>query len=76
MRVHAHSNAAGAPEWSWPHTHAPQGSVALSSQLASLQLELAAVQHKLVAKEASARKYKEAVRLLKVGHMLACWVRV
>ncbi len=41
--------------------------MALSSQLASLQLELASVQQKLVAKEASARKYKEAVRLLKVG---------
>jgi hypothetical protein len=52
----------------------PQASVSLSSQVASLQLELTSAQQRLLAKEASARKYKEAVRLLKVGGR-AAWGR-
>jgi hypothetical protein len=34
--------------------------------VASLQLELTSAQQRLLAREASARKYKEAVRLMKV----------
>jgi uncharacterized protein involved in exopolysaccharide biosynthesis len=39
----------------------------MQQQLAELNQQLQVVQHRAAAKEASSRKYKEAVRAFKVG---------
>lgn len=45
----------------------------MQEQLTELSQQLEVVQHRAAAKEASSRKYKEAVRAFKVTHCLKKW---